>query len=419
MCPKTIWQTSAGLILCVAVPTLAGEPRGAPAPVQSMATETFFERIGINVQLGLPRSSYARYADVVKPRLHELGLRYLRDAVSADRSDQLAKLKDLAAAGYRFGLVMKPIEAVDLCKTLSDSVVFAEPPDEPDRGGESWPDVARANQKALFQALKANPATKRVQVMAPGLRDPIASHVKLGNLVDFCEFGTIRVFPRGLPNAGSSGLTLGKQNQEVQRTSGNKGVIISEAGYHNCLEAVDPPGVPESVAAKYLPRMLLTQFSLSYFTFLFELLDSEADPKMTSAEKHFGLLHADGSPKPAFIAMKKLVEFMHDPGPTFLPETLAYKVEVPPKDLSQLLLEKRDGTFYLCLWQEALSYDPKQRREIAVAPHDVTIVVGPALASASYFYPLREGDRPRPIADLQKIRVPVTDEIVVVALKKK
>src|ERR1043165_740492 len=119
-------------LVCAAV--MAGE---AEIPgVQARQGENFVESIGVNIQLAADRRSYAVNAALIKPRLLELGVRHVRDTVSYDRKDQIAKLKELAKAGIKCHLVLKPLEAVAVCKLLPGAVVSIEPPDEPDRGAE-------------------------------------------------------------------------------------------------------------------------------------------------------------------------------------------------------------------------------------------------------------------------------------------
>jgi hypothetical protein len=92
--------------------------------------------------------------------------------------------------------------------------------------------------------------------------------------------------------------------QLAQQYSGSKAVISTETGYHNVVNTtVGHIGLPEDIAAKYIPRIYLEQFNSGISrTLSYELIDVDKDP--TDPEKNFGLLRNDGSEKPAFVALK-------------------------------------------------------------------------------------------------------------------
>ena len=66
---------------------------------------------------------------------------------------------------------------------------------------------------------------------------------------------------------------------------------------------------PQEVVGRYLPRLLVEQYRMGvHRTFLYELCDFPNSG-------NYGLLHADGAPKPAFNAVKSLLNLLADPGP--------------------------------------------------------------------------------------------------------
>ena len=95
---------------------------------------------------------------------------------------------------------------------------------------------------------------------------------------------------------------------------GTKPIVITESGYHNGLnDHSDQPGVSESAAAKYIPRLYLEDFANGIArTYLYEFLDESADSGLKSFQLHWGLIRADGSEKPAFIALKNLIGEVND-----------------------------------------------------------------------------------------------------------
>src|SRR5207245_10922866 len=90
-------------------------------------------------------------------------------------------------------------------------------------------------------------------------------------------------------------------------------------------------------------------------------------------EANFGLLRNDLSEKPAFTALERLIALLRDPGPRFTPETLDYTVEGAPPSLRQLLLQKRDGSFYLALWNQVSVWDPNLGVDLHPAEEKITL----------------------------------------------
>jgi hypothetical protein len=144
--------------------------------------------------------------------------------------------------------------------------------------------------------------------------------------------------------------------------------VITETGYMTFPSTSTPFTLPNSVAASYIPRTLLLAFMNGYQeTFFYQLID---DP---SSNQGYGLLNTDFSPKPAFTALKNLLNLLSDPGGSFSPGTLNFKLTGGGSNLQHLLFQKSDGSFYLVLWLEEPSYNPVNNQFIAVAPENVGI----------------------------------------------
>ncbi len=51
------------------------------APVPAKSADAFVDSIGVNTHLDYTESPYARFNDLIKPKLKELGVRHIRDGV--------------------------------------------------------------------------------------------------------------------------------------------------------------------------------------------------------------------------------------------------------------------------------------------------------------------------------------------------
>jgi hypothetical protein len=135
--------------------------------------------------------------------------------------------------------------------------------------------------------------------------------------------------------------------------------VVTESGY------MTQPGkaydVPEDIQAAYTLRTLLEMYKAGIArTYVYELLDEASSPD-------YGIMHADITPKPAYTALQHLIALLEDKGPRFTPGALIYVLTGDAPDVHRLLLQKRDGTFYLALWIEAPGYDTAQTKRTPVA----------------------------------------------------
>jgi hypothetical protein len=362
---------------------------------------------------------YRRYDDVIRPRLAELGVRQIRDGLRADRKDVIKKLNDLATLGIRSDLLLAPEEAVAIVKAARGSVLAVEGQNEPD-GRPSWEQKARAQQAALYRAVKGDPETAHLPVLVSGMANTRDSPGKLGPLVEALDLGNTHCYPGGLAPVGSGGwgISLTRALDEARKVCGTKPLVATETGYHNRTAERGHPGVSEAAAAKYIPRLLLEYFDRGVVrTYLYEFADERSDPELKDLEQHFGLIRVDGTPKPAFEALRNLIAVLRDPGPAFEPDNFAFTLEGDTKDIRHVLLARRDGAFDLVVWLEAPSFDVKTRQDLPVAPRALAVVPGRPLRRAEVYHP---GQSARPAAPLdapRTIHVQVADEPLVIRLR--
>jgi hypothetical protein len=387
-----------------------------PSARPTRAADAFVDSIGVNTHLGYSDTIYRRYDDVIRPRLAELGVRHIRDGLRADRKDVIRKVNDLATLGIRSDLLLEPEEAVGIVKAAQGSVLTVEGQNEPDTH-PNWEPKVRARQAALYQALKGDPETATIPVLVSGMANTRDAPGRLGPLGEALDLGNTHCYPGGLAPAGSGGwgISLTRALDEAHKVCGTKPLVATETGYHNRTAERGHPGVSEAAAAKYIPRLLLEYFDRGVVrTYLYEFADEKPDPEMRDMEQHFGLIHVDGTPKPAFIALRNLITVLQDLGPAFEPRDFAFTLEGDTKDIRHVLLARRDGAFDLIVWLEVPSFDMKTRQDLSVALREVTVVPGRPLARAEVYRP---GQAAQPMSQLdapRTIHVRVSDEPLVI-----
>lgn len=394
-----VWLTFFGIAL---VWTLSGKQllgsllAQGNSQVNARQAGEFIDSLGINVHLASTATTYGSYDQIIKPRLIELGVRNLRDEIKLNDVNLETKISQLGSLGFKFQLISNPPNitgpATNKFIKKYNSVIAVEGPKSPESTvGTNWPSVTRSYQQDLYRAIKADPLTAHVKVVMPSPSSTDA-YAQLGNLSPWIDYASLNNYYFGR-NPGTTGwgangygsltwyLTL------LNPVVSGKPVISTESGWHNLVNAAgNHPGISEAVAGKYIPRLYLEHFRRGLLrTFAYELIDEKNDP--VNAANNFGLLRYNGTPKPAFGALKNLVSLLRDDGPAFTPGRLGYTLSGALTDVRQVLLQKRDGTFYLAVWVEAANWDVARKVESPTAPRTLTLAFNSALTKAAFCVP--------------------------------
>jgi hypothetical protein len=334
----------------------------------------FVNSTGINTHLNYFDRIYGNFP-LVERELKSLGVRHLRDGVHLQNSDYNGALYgrwiELGKLGIRFDAILDPRnnlgplngELFDKIETLSGHTIESfEGPNEMDISNESdWPSIDRSYQDAIFNSARSVQGAGSIRVIGPSLAS--ASHSnQVGDLKKSMDDGNLHPYPAGqMPSAVfPDQIDLGKIMSE------NDPIIFTESGYHNAInERNDQPGISETAAAKYIPRLFLEDFARGIpRTYLYEFMDEAPEPGLTDPQMHWGLVRADGSEKPAFSALKNLIARLSDSAEPASLQPFAWALESKGTMIHHLLLQKSDGAFDLVLWNEISSYDTRRHIDI-------------------------------------------------------
>ena len=376
-------------------------------PTQARQADAFVDSVGVNVHLHYYDTAYTDFESKVLPSLRELGVRHIRDGVcpvtDGNKPGRLQRL--FTELGVRATLIVDP-----RCETVPEASVYLqtvlgtkllsalEGPNEYDLSGEDdWARTLHAYQTGLYGVVKGVPATAEVPVIGPSVTseaaaDELGDVSRSADIINLHSYYSFR--PPETGGWGDNGYgSLTWQLEEVARPLGETGtdappLMVTETGYHNVYQNPDLAGLPEAVTAAYLPRLLLNHFDKGIKrTFIYELLDEWDEPE--NREANYGLVRFDGSQKLAFTALKNLLTLLSDPGRTFVPGPLDVDLEpADPDTLSWTLLQKRDGDFYLAVWDNAAMFDPEvENPEIVRASQTVTLEFGQPVTAVSRVLP--------------------------------
>jgi hypothetical protein len=373
-------------------------PTATPANLTSqmpMAADAFVDSIGVNTHLTADLTLDGTYA-VVTQRMKEIGIRHIRDGIFPKESPQeyadqrkffivtgtrMDAITDCRQPlGYYPGSYTSPYVIRAYNARVGDAVELLEGPNEPDlRHVPRWASltIACMQENNLSKALP-------VPFVAPAMGNAIHGDPgKLGNIAGLVDFGAIhRYFSPGW-NPGWAGYgrdvcgsieSLAWAICEAKVNSGpDHAVDVTETGYTTQGEyASHSAEVDEITDGKYVSRVLLVDSLGSIArTYIYEFHDDGHDK--VPWENGFGLIRYDGSPKPAFNAVRSEVAVLSDPGPAFSPQPLRYEVEAGISTIQHALFQKRDRTYVLAVWNETASWNPITGRDIHVRPTDVRI----------------------------------------------
>lgn len=372
---------------------LIGQPAGdRPAlpfdeGTVAVAADDFVESVGVNTHLSYSSTAYDDF-DSVKDALVDLGVRHIRDYPVPQNVEAI---NELSSEGISLTAIMgtprprpwMPFDLEELHEVVRDDIRGAvdavEGANEWDNSDEEdWAPQLRDHQEALWDLMSEDERTNDIPVVAPSITWDYNMD-EAGDLSEWVDLGNVHPYPGGRPPE-----TRVASDIEANQSNNVGGVEVwaTETGYHNAVSnGRGHPGVSEDVASTYLPQLFLHYFAIGVpRTFSYELVDQIEDPR--EREASFGLLRSDFTAKPSYMALQDLLRLLEDPGPVFQPGRLDYSLGGADDDTRHLLLQKRDGTFYLALWQSASIWDVRDAGPVEVDSRPVTIELVQPLSEA-------------------------------------
>jgi hypothetical protein len=382
------------------------------------SADGFVDFVGVNTHLGYSDTTYGDFDGILKPRLLELGVRHIRDGTYDQ--DVLRKYLELGKRGIKLLLITDSKRAVEKAQSLGPMLFAVEGVNEPDTRKGDWSARTQDEQRRLYEKVKADPGTKDTPVVVSSLANLRDSPGKLGDLSAFLDFGNMHPYAAGNPPSRhwGWGLSMARAIAEARKVSGDKPILVTECGYHNRMENQGHPGVTETAEAKYLPRLFLVYFNRGMAkAYKYELLDLKPDLQCVDMESHFGLVRTNGTPKPSFYALKNLLHLLSDPGPPVASESLSFELSGATNNIHHTLLKKRDGTFWLAVFQEAVSYDAKTHQDLEVPAQQVTLELPWTAPEIQLFRPNSSAVPKESFADKREMTLEVSDEVLLVEIK--
>lgn len=404
---------------------------GPAQNTQARMSDDFVETIGVNTHLHFRNSAYDDHYPLVREKLTDLGVRHARNgailASSSDANDLFyGRLRELADLGIRFDMSVDPrrknqetideAEITRIEQMAGPALESFEGPNEYNKSGDpDWAGNLTSYQKDLYEAVKNNPSTREVPLLGPAIAKPYPE--RLPDLSAYSDYANMHSYPGGR-NPGTPTL----ENYSVpaaRAVGGDEPLVSTETGYHNATNYVGHHSqVSEKAMGKYTPRLLLEYFNWGIErTYLYEFIDTYPNPQRDERDMHFGLLRSDGTEKPAYGALENLIDLLEDPGPDFETKSLDYSLGGNTANVHQTLLQKRDGRFYLMLWQEVPSYDLETEMDITVNDRELTLTFDQPIKEAAIYRPNMSESPLERQSSPRRLVLEVPDEVVVVEIR--
>jgi len=384
----------------------------------AMRAADFVGTIGVNVHLsGLPAS---RAADIVGA-LEYLGVDLIRTGANAAMLEAGGLLSRLALAEVEFDILLpgriSPGVTIDALEQFAiahpGSVQAIEGPNEVNNFPFTYEGLTGAAAGLAFfdDALAEIEGSSALSSVAKYDLTGVPQSDRLSTLAT--DYVNLHPYPK-----------LGKQPYNVLakalslRPAEEKGVVITETGYHTGATGAAWEAVDEITQAKLTLNLLADAVRLGVAaTYLYDLAD-KPDPTGISVDANLGLFDQTLQPKPVATALHNLTSILKDDSveaATFATDTFDYTLTGMPASGSSLLLEKASGVHALLVWAEPDIWNETTNASIQ-APLSRVKVHFAALFDVSVFDPLISD---QPIATYQSVSdfiLPVRDHTLVVEI---
>jgi hypothetical protein len=376
---RTLIVGGAGLLIGQALARRSAA-RASSAP---MTTSGFLDTIGVNTHLEYPDSLYNDVSGVIAA-MQYCGLRFARDGAVTDRLPNAAHYGRLAAAGVKFCMPWGPGRSMSDEMRQLDALEAEHPGavDALEGPNEIKPGFS-------YAGMTGTPAAQRFMA---DMRKEAAGYERLRGkpLVAFtgysgydcdCDFANVHVYPRGGRQPGALVRQVHDRWVGPGGFMAGKGLFLTEFGYHTVVGKPTKPGawqgVDEGRQAILLVNGLFDAASMGVARiYVYELLDERRGrPGYANPANRFGLFRADGAPKPAATALKRLHAVLSDAatrGPESAGAPTMTGLEASAA-MNCLPLRGPGERMFLCLWREDQVWNSDAAAPLAVAPVEVAV----------------------------------------------
>ena len=321
---------------------------GAPPPVSRGDADTFRDSVGVNTHLGYDATPYADPLRTLAA-LRFLGVTRVRDSALREGLRTLPRYAALTDGGVQLDLFVnrgidEQLARVDRLLARAPGALQSlegpneanhEPFDTADRSGAR---AAQAYQAQLYRRAHAWPRLARLPIFNLTYWPPLSGQADAANFHAYPG-------PRE-----SIARVLGWQRRLASAVQPRGSAIVcTETGFTTAgREAISEPRQAELETI-----LLLENFRAGVKqTFLYELFDEQGESRSSAGDRehHWGLFRYDGSPKPAALAVRRLMQVLTS-APGVQPRSSAASIILSGSRFRSLRLHRRDGAQVTFVWR--------------------------------------------------------------------
>lgn len=396
--------------------------------------QSFINTIGVNTHIRYSDGPYWNFP-LLKTLLVNSGIKLIRDSLvtnSVTRNIELARIRELGEAGIGILLIGSP-ELGDTPATvktniaaLSPFVVGVENPNEWNANSgtryNSMPFVegAIAYQNDLYQEMKNTRRTSNLPVYGLSVFDG-GQYETLCNYFGTSDVGNVHSYSGGRTPTGEFVSKPALDRDYIpwaRNTSQSNSWASTETGFSGALASGNTLQNPisEIASAKYLSRILFEYYNRgSLGTYIYELFDQSASN--TDTEKRFGIVRSDGTPKVSYNIIKNIISILNDNSTTpFWPRILDFTLS-GPNTVSRTLLQKKNGVYFLALWNDLPVFNNTTITDILNSPVPVTITLSTSYTNINVYDPMTSSSVKTSLSNASSVVVQVPDHPIIIELK--
>jgi len=396
--------------------------------VSAVSTENFINSIGINTHLDF--TAYSSQLSTVIADLRYIGVKNIRDSANsaADLGTTGSWQQVANATGAKFDAYLGEGSVATMQSGLANAVTlakqgilnFIEGGNEEDQSyatslGNSLAKTAAYQQTVYTTAHALGVSVINMSFGTGWGTSSTGDYGTVGNLASYANYANAHTY-FGTGNTPLS--TIATLNSDAQLAAVGKPVITTEMGWYTTGSTTDASADTVTEQAKYMLDGLLDAYQAGDAkTYLYELLDEGTST--TNTEDHFGLFYANGTAKPAAVALHNLTTLLADTGTTattFTPTGLSYQLTGTLSTDHSMLMQKSDGSYWLAVWNEARLSGPSTPAAITVPNHTVTLTLASAATTIEIYDPLTGTTATQTVSNASTVTLSVPDHPILVEI---
>jgi hypothetical protein len=396
--------------------------------VRAMPVDAFIQTLAVVTHVNYTDGAYANVRNVADD-LTWLAIRHVRD-YSPGTIPPFSTYVHLAQRGVKFNFLTGSnfAESIEQAAKLNTAVPGSVAAIEGFNEINNWPvpyhgltgtAAGLAVQREIYARVHATPELAGVPVYDLTGYD----YKSVETRTDSADYANQHVYPQNgeQPTYNANGdRWMGSAIAAVKKFQ--LPLVITEFGYFSMPQAGwYMLGVDEATQAKGVLNGYMDAAAAGVKrTYVYELLDEKPDPQSKSGEMHYGLFRNDNSPKQVAHAIRNLTSILN--ASTTRREngsargTLAYTLSEMPVSGNSLLLQKKDGSFVLALWNETPIWDRATGTPVTSPPARVELDFGAKASHVDLYDPLVSATPLASHSDLHQLTVEIPDHVILLEI---